>query len=295
MDEVVIAFQEWERESDRIANETIGKDLDALEQNVKDITDRSEELVTTITDPVNGVIKAITDELDAVKALTDQYASLRGEINATISANEALIDSMEKDIQASEEAEKGKQEDVTDPTIEENDWAPEQSNDDLDDTTTEDTGGTDPEPPADDGGSSEEEGKVPDPTPLCSHESGTTVETTPATCTAAGKKVTKCAKCGEVIREEAIAKLGHDDSGSWKHDKTNHWKECKRCGTVIKKAAHTLKDGKCSVCGYKPDSKSNKVIEVGDTPIYKSGKYYHDSYGTSPAGTRGQGKKVKVT
>ena len=52
---------------------------------------------------------------------------------------------------------------------------------------------------------------------------------------------------------------------------------------------------RCSVCGYKPDSKSNKVIEVGDTPIYKSGKYYYDSYGTSPAGTRGQGKKVKVT
>jgi uncharacterized protein YicC (UPF0701 family) len=108
LDEVVIAFQEWEKESDRIANETIGKDLDALEQNVKDITDKSEELVTKITDPVNGVIKAITDELAAVKALTDQYALLKGEIKNTIDANEALIDSMEKDIQESERIEEGK-------------------------------------------------------------------------------------------------------------------------------------------------------------------------------------------
>jgi hypothetical protein len=59
--------------------------------------------------------------------------------------------------------------------------------------------------------------------------------------------------------------------------------------------AHKLKNGECTVCHYKPDKKENKVLEVGDTPIYKSGKYYHDSYGTSPAGTRGQGKKVKVT
>lgn len=37
------------------------------------------------------------------------------------------------------------------------------------------------------------------------------------------------------------------------------------------------------------------VLNVGDTVTYTGGTYYYDSYGTSPAGNRGPGKKVTVT
>jgi hypothetical protein len=37
------------------------------------------------------------------------------------------------------------------------------------------------------------------------------------------------------------------------------------------------------------------VPRVGDTVTYTGGEYYHDSYGSSPAGHRGPGKKVKIT
>lgn len=36
-------------------------------------------------------------------------------------------------------------------------------------------------------------------------------------------------------------------------------------------------------------------LTVGETVTYTGGTYYYDSYGTSPAGSRGPGKKVKVT
>ena len=36
-------------------------------------------------------------------------------------------------------------------------------------------------------------------------------------------------------------------------------------------------------------------LTVGETVTYTGGAYYYDSYGTSPAGSRGPGKKVKVT
>lgn len=37
------------------------------------------------------------------------------------------------------------------------------------------------------------------------------------------------------------------------------------------------------------------VLSVGDTCTYTGGTYYYDSYGTSPAGSRGPGKQVTVT
>lgn len=36
-------------------------------------------------------------------------------------------------------------------------------------------------------------------------------------------------------------------------------------------------------------------LTVGETVTYTGGTYYHDSYGTAPSGSRGPGKKVKVT
>lgn len=68
----------------------------------------------------------------------------------------------------------------------------------------------------------------------CAHE--WTVEETAATCEEAGKKVSTCAKCGEVVEEE-IPALGHDwkwiidkqptvDAEGEKHE------ECVNCGAV---------------------------------------------------------------
>ena len=42
-------------------------------------------------------------------------------------------------------------------------------------------------------------------------------------------------------------------------------------------------------------SGGNGKLTVGETVTYTGGTYYYDSYGTSPAGRRGAGKKVKVT
>lgn len=36
-------------------------------------------------------------------------------------------------------------------------------------------------------------------------------------------------------------------------------------------------------------------LTVGETVTYTGGTYYHDSYGTAPSGSRGAGKKVKIT
>ena len=123
----------------------------------------------------------------------------------------------------------------------------------------------------------------------------TTVQNVEPTCTKSGYYKEICDDCNKIIADERKAALGHDTSGPWKFDKEYHWKECSRCGEISNKAKHTIKDGQCSVCGYKPDSKENGILEVGDTPTYVSGKYFYDSYGTDPAGSRGQGKKVKVT
>ena len=47
--------------------------------------------------------------------------------------------------------------------------------------------------------------------------------------------------------------------------------------------------------GGKGSGGGDGVLNVGDTVIYTGGTYYYDSYGTSPAGNRGPGKKVTVT
>ena len=49
--------------------------------------------------------------------------------------------------------------------------------------------------------------------------------------------------------------------------------------------------------GGSPSSSSggDGKLTVGETVTYTGGTYYYDSYGTSPAGRRGAGKKVKIT
>lgn len=51
-----------------------------------------------------------------------------------------------------------------------------------------------------------------------------------------------------------FAACGHEHtfSSEWSKDKVNHWHAatCEHTDEVSEKAAHTFKDGKCSVCGY---------------------------------------------
>ena len=75
---------------------------------------------------------------------------------------------------------------------------------------------------------------------------------------------------------------------------------------IAQQAEAELDDNKCpkckkNPCVCKPDdgggdtSEGDGVLRVGDEVTYVSGKYYYDSAGTAPAGTRGQGKKATVT
>ena len=47
--------------------------------------------------------------------------------------------------------------------------------------------------------------------------------------------------------------------------------------------------------GNRGSGSGDGVLSVGDTCTYTGGTYYYDSYGTSPAGSRGAGKQVTVT
>lgn len=84
------AFTEWNNNVDMIANETLGPDLDNLENNVKDITDANDELTKSITGD-GGVIDAIEGELDQVSNLTGKYATLRQQIQGLIADHEQMM------------------------------------------------------------------------------------------------------------------------------------------------------------------------------------------------------------
>ncbi len=52
---------------------------------------------------------------------------------------------------------------------------------------------------------------------------------------------------------------GHAYPDKWESDKDNHWHACS-CGEKADVAAHTFKDGKCTVCGAATD-------DAGDSPL----------------------------
>ena len=87
---VNLAFDEWEANVETITNETLGPNLDALEDNVKDITDANDALTDSITKD-GGVIDAIESELDQVSELTGKYANLRQQIQGLIADHETLM------------------------------------------------------------------------------------------------------------------------------------------------------------------------------------------------------------
>ncbi|MBQ7540952.1 MAG: hypothetical protein IJT44_01515, partial [Clostridia bacterium] len=114
-------------------------------------------------------------------------------------------------------------------------------------------------------------------------------ETTPASCTAAGKTVYTCSVCGYSY-EEAIAQLEHNWSTWTKVDETNHSRTCS-VGGETETAAHTFgdwtvttepttdKEGEeahaCTLCGYTETRSIPKlapsVLTLTDNPA-KEGK-----------------------
>ena len=87
---VNLAFDEWEANVETITNQTLGPNLDTLEDNVKDITDANDALTDSIVGD-GGVIDAIESELDQVSELTGKYANLRQQIQGLIADHETLM------------------------------------------------------------------------------------------------------------------------------------------------------------------------------------------------------------
>lgn len=87
---VNLAFDEWEENVNTITNETLGPNLDTLEDNVKDITDANNALTDSIVKD-GGVIDAIESELDQVSNLTGKYATLRQQIQGLIADHEQMM------------------------------------------------------------------------------------------------------------------------------------------------------------------------------------------------------------
>ena len=84
------AFDEWEENVEAITNQTLGPNLETLENNVKNITDANDELTDSIVGE-GGVIDAIEEELDEVSNLTGKYANLRQQIQGLIADHEEMM------------------------------------------------------------------------------------------------------------------------------------------------------------------------------------------------------------
>lgn len=72
-------------------------------------------------------------------------------------------------------------------------------------------------------------------------------------------------------KSEAVV---HNFDTSWKYDAANHWRECAVCHDKVDKAAHTYKDGKCSVCGiadpnYVEDKNTSDEPAIKNVPVTK--------------------------
>lgn len=133
-----------------------------------------------------------------------------------------------------------------------------------------------------------------------SFDAGT--ETKAPTCTEKGVKTFTCSVCKATKTEELAATGKHAAAAdaAWKHDATNHWKECATCPdgnkAKVNEAAHSWTDGKCTECqrecslkeGHKDLAKGTKCTECGfegtkeETPTT-----YSITIGTITGGTEG--------
>ena len=95
----------------------------------------------------------------------------------------------------------------------------------------------------------------------------TETQTKAPTCTEKGSKHLECKECGHT-EDVDIKELGHDFTGEWKHDETNHWKECTHegCTEVEGLAAHSFGDWevtKAATCTA--EGEEQRVCECGYT------------------------------
>lgn len=101
VDQVKQAFADWNVQMSEIAADT-GTDLDSIEQNVKDITTENDNLKKAIIgeDGKGGVVGAIKSEIEAVKDVTEKYATLRGELGKIKTAYEEITVAINNTIKA---------------------------------------------------------------------------------------------------------------------------------------------------------------------------------------------------
>ena len=100
---------------------------------------------------------------------------------------------------------------------------------------------------------------------VCDHNYQDTV--VQPTCTVAGYTLHKCTKCGDSIRVNEVAALGHNPSSKWQSNANQHWHECENgCGErvnlgnhdwnagVVEEASTCDKSGRivytCTTCGF---------------------------------------------
>lgn len=99
--DVDIAFTEWSEHMSQIAVDT-GTDLDSLVDSVGSIVDESESLRETLIgeDGEGGVVGAIQTEIEAVKDITEEYATLRAELGRIKTAYEEVVAAIAATIRA---------------------------------------------------------------------------------------------------------------------------------------------------------------------------------------------------
>ena len=108
----------------------------------------------------------------------------------------------------------------------------------------------------------------------CRHDDVTVLEAVAATCTSTGLTEGKiCNKCQELlVKQEVVDALPHTEEVIPGKDATcvesglTEGKKCSVCGTVtvaqeVIPAAHTVVDGKCTVCGYIPVFENASVYD----------------------------------
>ena len=84
--------------------------------------------------------------------------------------------------------------------------------------------------------------------PALGHSFTVFISTTSATCTTAGYDIYKCVRCIETEQQNPVSVLGHDHTGVWKLDNSDHWKVCLRCSLEVNKANHNFVSDVCTDC-----------------------------------------------
>ena len=208
LSQVQNAFADWEVESQRIANETVGTDLTTLKNKVNDIVTESDNLTVAIGDENSGVIKAIYDEITAVSGLVAEYANLNGQLTDAIQNALDLSDALQQDIdQAGQDENPPGQ------------YAPGEEESQKPGTVVPE--GTDPMDPI----------ETPQDPP---HEHYYVKSKTSPTCTEKGYTTYTCS-CGDTYDGDFIDALGHDyvpkllEEATYDHGTIIRY-TCSRCG-----------------------------------------------------------------